>query len=45
MEAAPEFTADSILPFVNRLSDFLFMLARTIEDGQHITVDYGLLDE
>ena len=43
-ETVPEFTADSILPFVNRLSDFLFMLARTVEEGRHLTVDYGLLE-
>jgi cob(I)alamin adenosyltransferase len=45
MEMIPEFTADSILPFVNRLSDTLFMLARALEDGNHITVDYGILED
>lgn len=45
VEATPEFGAESILAFVNRLSDFLFMLARAMEDGEHMTVDYGLLEE
>lgn len=44
-EATPDFDAKSILAFVNRLSDFLFMLARAMEDGQHHTVDYNMLEE
>jgi cob(I)alamin adenosyltransferase len=43
-EAAPEFDASSILVFVNRLSDTLYMLARSFEQGKHVSVDYTLLD-
>ncbi len=44
-EAVPEFDCASILTFVNRLSDTLYMLARYFENGQHLTVDYSVLDE
>lgn len=43
-EAEPAFDVTVILPFVNRLSDTLFMLARSFEDGDHTAVDYGVLD-
>ena len=43
-EHEPAFDPAHILPFVNRLSDTLFMLARSFEDGKHIPVDYGILD-
>ena len=43
-EAVPEFDASSIVVFVNRLSDALYMLARSLEQGKHVTVDYTLLD-
>lgn len=42
-EAFPEFKAEHILVFVNRLSDTLFMLARSLEDGVHTVVDYSSL--
>ena len=42
-EAYPEFAADAIVAFMNRLSDTLFMLARWMDDGAFITVDYGVL--
>jgi len=41
----PDFAGDVILPFVNRLSDTLYVLARYLEGGQHDPVDYGLLGE
>lgn len=44
-ELEPSFQAEHIIRFLNRLSDFLFVLARHLEDGNHVTVDYGLLDE
>jgi len=44
-ESVPDFDASSILIFVNRLSDTLFMLARFLEHGAHLPVDYSLLDE
>lgn len=43
-ESESAFDAAVILPFVNRLSDTLFILARSFEDGEHTPVDYGLLD-
>lgn len=43
-EAEPAFEAEAILAYVNRLSDFLFILARRLEEGRHQTVDYSVLD-
>ncbi len=43
-EAVPEFAAAEILCFVNRLSDFLYILARYLEDGEHTALDYGVLE-
>ena len=43
-EHVPEFEAADLLVFVNRLSDFLFMLARKLEHPTHMTVDYKVLD-
>lgn len=40
----PAFDADEILRFVNRLSDFLYVLARFVEKGKHHPVDYSVLD-
>lgn len=42
-EEAPEFQGHEIFMFLNRLSDFLYMLARSLEHPRHQTVDYGLL--
>lgn len=42
-ELEPAFQAEHILKFLNRLSDFLFVLARHLEGGKHITVDYGMV--
>lgn len=44
-EAVPEFDAAHILAFVNRLSDFLYVLARFLENGQHQSVDYSVLND
>ena len=44
-EAVPEFESESILVFVNRLSDFLFVLARILEDGEHMGLDYSVLEK
>ncbi|MBN4046799.1 ATP:cob(I)alamin adenosyltransferase [bacterium AH-315-P07] len=44
-ESEGVFDASVIIPFVNRLSDTLFMLARSFEDGNHTSVDYGVLDD
>ena len=44
-EAEPAFDAEHILRFVNRLSDFLYILARTLDGDTHIPVDYSILDE
>lgn len=43
-EAVPEFSAQHIIVFVNRLSDYFFILARHLEDGAHLPVDYSRLD-
>ncbi|GMV91435.1 MAG: cobalamin adenosyltransferase [Candidatus Hydrogenedentota bacterium] len=43
-ESVPDFEATAILIFVNRLSDTLFMLARYLDGGVHVPVDYRLLD-
>jgi len=42
--AVPGFEAGPILAFVNRLSDFLYILARHLEEGQHQPVDYAVLE-
>jgi cob(I)alamin adenosyltransferase len=42
-ETLPEFAADDLLAFCNRLSDYLYILARTLENGEHHPVDYQLL--
>jgi len=36
-EAVPAFDAKLIIVFFNRLSDYLFILARNLEGGEHIT--------
>lgn len=42
-EAEPKFDAATILVFVNRLSDYLYILARYVEQGRHSPVDYSVL--
>ncbi len=42
--AVPEFDATHLLAFANRLSDYLFMLARFVDGGEYQTVDYNCLD-
>ena len=44
-EGVPEFHTGAILPFLNRLSDFLFVVARHVEDGRHTLVNYAVLEE
>lgn len=44
-DTIPAFEADGVLAFVNRLSDYLYVLARYLENGHHIAVDYSLLDD
>ncbi len=39
------FACEHLLVFVNRLSDYFFILGRHLEDGQHLTVNHGLFDE
>lgn len=43
-EAMPEFRQGHLFAFVNRLSDFLYVLARYLEEGQHQPVDYSILE-
>ncbi len=42
-EAVPGFDAGIIPAYLNRLNDYLFILARWLEHGEHIPVDYGIL--
>jgi len=43
-EAVPEFDTNHLLPFTNRLSDTLFLLARKLDDGNFTPLDYSVLD-
>lgn len=43
-EDTPEFDAAAMIAFLNRLSDYLFVLARHLEQGNHIPVDYTVLE-
>lgn len=40
-EEFPEMNQPEVLTFVNRLSDFLFILARYVERGEHAFIDYS----
>lgn len=44
-ETYPDFPSDIVLPFMNRLSDYLYILARDLDAGHHWVIDYNLLDE
>jgi len=43
-QATPQFDTTHLLPFINRLSDTLYILARHAEGGRHQAVDYSVLD-
>ncbi|MCF6284005.1 MAG: ATP:cob(I)alamin adenosyltransferase [Candidatus Hydrogenedentes bacterium] len=43
-EEVPAFDVVTILAFVNRLSDSLYIRARFLEQGDHVPVDYGVLE-
>lgn len=43
-EAVPEFEETHILAFINRLSDFCFIVARLMDDSESLEVDYTVLD-
>ncbi len=43
-EAVPEFDAEHIIAFANRLSDFFFIVARLYDDGRSLPVNYSALD-
>jgi cob(I)alamin adenosyltransferase len=42
-ESIPEFKAELLLAFTNRLSDYCFILARTLDDDDFTVVDYEKL--
>ena len=42
-ESSPAFEATELLRFTNRLSDYLVALARLVDDGQYVPVDYSVL--
>lgn len=44
-EATPDFYMPVCLAFVNRLSDYFFVLGRHLEHGRHQPVNYGLLED
>ncbi len=44
-EAIPGFEAAAMLSFCNRLSDYLYILARYLEEGHHLVVDYDIVTE
>lgn len=43
-ETVPEFDAALLQAFLNRLSDYFYILARYLENGEHCTVDYTVLE-
>lgn len=43
-DAVPLFQGAELIAFVNRVSDYLYILARYLEGGSHQPVDYGVLD-
>ena len=43
-ENEPLFETAHLLPYANRLSDYLYILARHLEGGTHAPVDYGVLE-
>ena len=43
-EAIPDFDAQHIIAFTNRLSDFFFVVARLFDDGTSLPVNYSVLD-
>jgi len=43
-EQYPDLETKVMLPFVNRLSDTLFVMARVLEGDTHEAVDYGVLE-
>jgi len=43
-EATPGLQIPLVLSFVNRLSDYFFILARRLDNGQHQTLDYTFLE-
>lgn len=43
-ETVPEFESGDMIVLVNRLSDCIYILARHVEDGHHVPVDYGVLE-
>lgn len=42
-ETVPQFESETIFAFVNRLSDFFYIVARFLEQGKHQPVDYSVL--
>lgn len=44
-QTVPEFDAGVIPAFLNRLNDYLYILARWLEQGRHMPVDYAILDK
>ena len=43
-EAEPAFNAEHIIPFVNRLGDYFYVLGRYLENREHQPVDYNMLE-
>ena len=43
--SVPGFAGVQVLAFINRMSDYFFVVARYLEKGDHRVVDYGVLEE
>jgi len=43
-ESVTEFETEHLLPFINRLSDTIFLIGRKLDDGEAIPLNYGALD-
>lgn len=44
-ENVPDFDSDDLMAFANRLSDYLYILARSLEHPAHQPVDYDIIDK
>ncbi len=43
-EDVPRLEEGPLLPFLNRLNDYLFVVGRRLEDGRHLPVRYEVVD-
>ena len=43
-ESVPEFDTEHLIPMINRLSDTLYMIARKLDGGDFVALDYSALE-